>query len=175
MSCSRDLHSVQSSRVTLITLDCSQPNEGPESITFYGISYSVESNRVYKLATRLRRIDVEKLKLPPNYTLCDSRSCSTLLGQTSVSRATLPDADATQMHGERSRGSGQLPRRAKHNVFLGQLVEGCRGGCGGRGRQTLFWLLGNRVLILEWCLDLGGCGSGNRWFWCNEINFSGCS
>ncbi|KAM7524788.1 hypothetical protein LguiA_014690 [Lonicera macranthoides] len=44
-------------RVTLITLGCSQPNEGPESITFYGISYSVESNRVYKSATRLRRTD----------------------------------------------------------------------------------------------------------------------
>ncbi|KAM7497383.1 hypothetical protein LguiA_021797 [Lonicera macranthoides] len=58
MSCSRDLHSAESSRVTLITLGCSQSNEGPESMTFYGISYSVESNRVYKPTTRLRRTKV---------------------------------------------------------------------------------------------------------------------
>ncbi|KAM7522638.1 hypothetical protein LguiA_012540 [Lonicera macranthoides] len=51
------LCSAVSSRVTLITLGCSQPNEGPESITFYGISYSVESSRVYKPATWLRRTE----------------------------------------------------------------------------------------------------------------------
>ncbi|KAM7485465.1 hypothetical protein LguiA_001474 [Lonicera macranthoides] len=41
----------------ITTLDCSQPNEGLESMTFYGISYSIESNRVYKPATRLRRTE----------------------------------------------------------------------------------------------------------------------
>ncbi|KAM7480426.1 hypothetical protein LguiA_028639 [Lonicera macranthoides] len=41
----------------ITTLGFSQPNEGPESMTFYGISYSVESSRVYKPATQLRRTD----------------------------------------------------------------------------------------------------------------------
>ncbi|KAM7483722.1 hypothetical protein LguiB_008305 [Lonicera macranthoides] len=41
----------------ITTLGFSQPNESPESMTFYGISYSVESSRVYKPATQLRRID----------------------------------------------------------------------------------------------------------------------
>ncbi|KAM7527961.1 hypothetical protein LguiB_031371 [Lonicera macranthoides] len=42
------LCSAVSSRVTLITLGCSESNEGPENMTFYGISYSVKSSRVYK-------------------------------------------------------------------------------------------------------------------------------
>ncbi|KAM7477467.1 hypothetical protein LguiA_025680 [Lonicera macranthoides] len=43
----------------ITTLGCSQPNKGPESMKFYGISYSVESNRVYKPATRLWRTEEE--------------------------------------------------------------------------------------------------------------------
>ncbi|KAM7503298.1 hypothetical protein LguiB_002202 [Lonicera macranthoides] len=39
---------------------CSQPNEGPESMKFYGISYSIESSRVYKPATRLQRTELLK-------------------------------------------------------------------------------------------------------------------
>ncbi|KAM7521534.1 hypothetical protein LguiA_011436 [Lonicera macranthoides] len=47
----------------IATLGRFQPNEGPESMTFYEISYSVESSRVYKPATRLRRTEFEELNL----------------------------------------------------------------------------------------------------------------
>ncbi|KAM7497483.1 hypothetical protein LguiA_021897 [Lonicera macranthoides] len=50
-------HLVRKAEHNITTLGCSQPNEGLESMTFYRISYSIESSRVYKLATRLRRTE----------------------------------------------------------------------------------------------------------------------
>ncbi|KAM7498052.1 hypothetical protein LguiA_022466 [Lonicera macranthoides] len=75
-------------RVTLITLGCSQPNEGPDSITFYGISYSVESNRVYKPATRLRRTDITIATLDQDIEIKNTSSDTATATTTTTAAAT---------------------------------------------------------------------------------------